>query len=482
MESQMVDVNALSRALMGLTHKEVSSTPTATLGHGPGGLFSSPALERQLFSAILLPRKGLQSRLPAFSNNLAYPQYGILTGVTATTGSEPEGPCDPFPVAGLVKLCTFSTGFGRMGRQTPVYEIDGIGRLNSRGEHTDFQVVGNAFADGNSANVPTMPGVSLSGAANTEKNKMYLEFATAWMRDFAKEIFTGNPANNTVRGGRKYFRGLDLLINTGYRDSENQVACPAADSIVRSFGNRNIETDGVTLVRQITNIHRNLRYIAEGVGLDPVKWVLVMRWSMFYELTEIWPCVYLTYRCNADDGQRFDAGRAIDMRDGMRGNIFNRTGQYLLIDGEQVEVVIDDGIAEYGIGGGTFRSGMYWVPLTVLGGTPVTYFDYINYDMPNGAMDFARAVAPDGFYMTSDSGRFLWHKPAPTHFCVSMEAKTEPRLVLRTPHLAARFDGIQYTPVQHEREPFTDSTYFVNGGNTNRNAFAPSYYSPTTNG
>lgn len=477
--SGMIDANVLAEGLIAMAsrQKAISSTPTATLGHGAGGLFSSPALDKRLFSALMLPRKGLQSRLPAYPNNLAYPQYGILTGVTATTGSEPEGPCDPFPVAGLMKMCTWSTGFGRMGRQTPVYEIDGIGVLTSRGEHTDFQVVGNPFADNNGM-APTMPG-GYGSAPNNELAKMYTEFASSWMRDFARDLYTGNPANNTARGGRKYFRGLDLLINTGYRDSDTGIACPAADSIVRSFGNRNIESNGVSFVRDITNIYRNLRYIAEATGLDPVKWVITMRWSAFYEITEIWPCVYLTYRCNSDDGQRFDAGRAIDMRDQMRGNIYDRTGQYLLIDGERVEVVIDDGIEELGIGAGTFRSKMYFVPLTVIGGTPVTYFDYINYDMPNGAMEFARAVAPNGFYATSDGGRFLWHKPAPTHFCVGQEAKTEPRLVLRTPHLAAVFSGYQYTPIQHEREPFTDSTYFVDGGNTNRANFAPSYYSPT---
>ena len=57
-------------------------------------------------------------------------------------------------------------------------------------------------------------------------------------------------------------------------------------------------------------------------------------------------------------------------------------------------------------------------------------------------------------------------------------AQTQPRLLLLTPHLAARLTGIQYTPVQHEREPFSDAAYFVNGGRTDRIGYGPSYYAP----
>lgn len=492
MSAPAIDSNALATALiqaLGLTgaHKAVSSTPTTTYAHGPGGLFSHPALERPLFSAMLLPRQGLQSRLPVRPSNFGYPLFGLVTGVTATTGSEPTGPCDDFPVAGLVKLCMQSTQFGRLGRMSRVFELDRVGLLNSRGEHTDFQLLGDMMRGTNADNLPSgIPGLgSLAQMANSEMGVAAFELAVAMARDFARETWTGNPANNTANGGRKYPRGLDLLINTGYRDAESGQACPAADSIVRSFGNLDIASNGATLVRQITNMYRNLRFIATGAGLDPVKWAIAMPWSMFYEITEVWPCAYLTYRCSnlANGSTNFvDASASIELRDQMRGDIYGRTGQYLLIDGERVEVVIDDGIEELGIGAGTFRSSLYFVPLTVLGGTPVTYLEYLNYDAPNGAMDAARVMAPEGSYMTTDNGRFLWHKKPPTNFCVQFLVKTETRIILRTPHIAGRLTGIQYTPIQHERSPFTDSAYFTNGGRTDRGGYGPSYYSPTTNG
>lgn len=474
---------AMLQQMPGITTKSpVSSTPTSTYGHGPGGLFSHPALERPVFSAMILPRAGLQARLPLNKSQFDYPLYGIFTGVTATTGDEPTGPCDDFPVAGLSKLCMQSSVFARQGRESRVFELDRIGRLTDRGEHTDFQFMGNPWQG--ERMMPQIPGSGDSNAVlNQEYAKMAFEMGVTWQRDFAREFYSGNPSNNTAQGGRKYYRGLDLLINTGYRDAESGQTCPAADSIVRSFGNLNISTNAATLIAQITNIYRNLKYIASGAGLDPVKWVIAMRWSTFYEITDVWPCAYLSYRCtNLATGstQFVDSAQQIAMRDEMRSNMYERTGQYLLIDGERVEVVIDDAIEELGIGAGTFRSAIYFVPLTVLGGVPVTYMEYFPYNVANGAMDFARFGAPQGSFQDSDDGRFLWHFKPPTNYCVQFLVKTEPRLILRTPYLAARLTNVQYTPLAHEREPFTDSTYFVNGGRTDRAGYGPSYFSPAT--
>lgn len=464
--------------------KAVSSTPTTTYGHGPGGLFSNPALERPIFSAMVLPRTGLQNMLPVRGTRYANPLYGLFTGVTATTGSEPTGVCDDPPTAGLSKLCEHSFVYGRQSRQTRVFDIDRMGLLQDRGEHTDFQFMGNPWQGAAADNVPTYPGMQgpLSNVLNTEVAKAIFELGVAWSRDFAREIYTGNPTNNTSGGGRQYFYGLDTLINTGYRDAITGVACPAADSIVRSFGNLDIATNGATLVRQITNIYRNLRYIAANAGLDPVQWAISMPWAMFYEITEVWPCAYLTYRCTniATGNTAFvDSTEAIRMRDEMRGNVYDRTGQYLLIDGVRVPVVLDDGITELGVGAGSFRSNMYFVPLTVLGGTPTTFMEYLDYSAPNGALEAARALAPEGSYSISDNGRFMWHKKPPQNFCVQMLAKSQPRLMLLTPHLAARLTNVQYTPVQHQRDPFTDSTYFTNGGQTSYGGYGPSYYTPT---
>lgn len=476
-----LDYAQLAQALLSQTTTKgvVSSTPTTTYGHGPNGLFSYPGLSRPVFSAMSLPRIGLQSQLPVNSSADAYPLYGIMTGVTATSGSEPTGVCDDFPTAGLTKLCTQTQVFGRMGRQTRVFELDRMGLRTNRGEFSDFIAQGGP-SFGNNPNVPSGT-PSLTDVLNKEVAKALFELAVSWARDFATDVYLGNPTNNTAGGGRKYFNGLDILINTGHRDAITGIACPAADSLVRSFGSLDVSSNAATLIKQITNMYRNLRYIASSTGLDPVKWVLTMPWSLFYEITDVWPCAYLSYRCNnlnTGSTQFIDSNAQILMRDGMRGDMFNRTGQYLLIDGEQVPVVIDDAVTETVLAGESFTSTIYFVPMTVLGGTPVTFMEYLNYDMPGGAMEAAKAMAPDGFYSTSDSGRFLWHKKLPNNYCVQMMAKTEPRLMLLTPQLAARLTNVKYTPLAHERSPFTTSSYFVNGGRTDGGGYGPSFYSP----
>lgn len=474
---------ALLNKMGGVTEKAVSSTPSATWGHGRGGLFSSPGLSKPLFSAMLLPQKGIQSVLPVRYSNYTDPLYGIITGVTASSGSEPTGVCDDPPVAGLAKLCTHSFTFGRFSRMTKVYNIDRAGELTNRGEFNDFDVYGNPFVSAN-PNTPSIGGqVSVEALARKEMGKALFELAVAWSRDFARKIYTGTPTNNTAGGGHKEFWGLDALINTGYRDAETSQACAAADSIVRSFNNRDIDSYGTTIVKEITYIYRNLKYLASHAGLDPVDWVITMPFGMFYALTDIWPCAYLSYRCQVASGstQFLDSGEVEKLRSGMRGNLYNYTGQYLLIDGQQVPVIIDDAITETQNAGSSFTADMYFVPLRVMGNTPVTFMEYFNFDSPGGSMEMANFFAPPGSFYTSDGGAFLWHRKPPTNACVQMLAITRPRLLLLTPYLAARLTDITYTPLAHERAWDTaDSSYFVNGGKTATDTTQPSYYSPTS--
>jgi len=463
--------------------KAVSSTPTTVYGHGFGGLFSAPGLEKPLFSAMVLPAQGLASMLPVRSSNSTHPLYGIFTGVTDSTGTEPIGVCDDPPVAGLSKLCTHSFVFGRQGRMSRVFDIDRMGVITHRGEFSDLQIIGNPFAG--VGGVPSAPGVGGAEAvAQNELAKAFFEMATAWSRDFSREVYTGNPVNNTAGGGRKFFYGLDILVNTGYRDAETGIACPAADSIITSFGSAEVNTNGTTAVLTISNILRNLKYIASRSGLDPVTWNLAMPWGLFYELTNVWPQAYYLHAIAsagyASNVQVHETAQTlVAQRDEMRGDIFNRTGQFLYIDGQKVPVILDDAITETVGAGATFTSTIYFVPMTVLGGTPVTFLEYLDYDMPNGAMAAARALAPDGQYSTSDNGRFLWHKKPPTNFCVQYLAKTEPRMLLLTPYLAARLTNVRYTPIAHQRDWDVASSYFVDGGRTSGSGVGPSYFSPT---
>jgi len=150
----------------------------------------------------------------------------------------------------------------------------------------------------------------------------------------------------------------------------------------------------------------------------------------------------------------------------------------LLIDGESVPVIIDDAIAETVGAGEVFTSAIYFVPLTVLGGEPVTYFEYKPQD--GEVIEGAQAFAPDGSFYASDGGRFLWGRRPPELFCTQLVAKTEPRLMLLTPHLAARLTNIVFAPLVHQRGwQTTDTSFYVDGGRTDAGGYGPSYATPT---
>src|SRR3990167_8874965 len=157
---QFTETDSILGMQAGPRYKAVpSSTPTTTYGHGNGGLFSYPGMERPIFSAMVLPALGLQSLLPVRPNNTDNPVYGIFTGVTATTGSEPGGVCDDPPVAGLSKLCMHSFVWGRQSRQSRVFDLDRFGRITNRSDFRDLQFMGNPFNTPN-PNVPTIPGMA----------------------------------------------------------------------------------------------------------------------------------------------------------------------------------------------------------------------------------------------------------------------------------------------------------------------------------
>jgi len=472
----------------GSTQKAVSSTPTNVYAHGmigniPGGtagLFSFPGLEPDIVNAMVMPRLGLLDLLPSRTTMYDEPLVGIMTGVTASSGSEPSGVCDDPPTAGLMKLCVHKYLMGRMSRMTRVFDLDRAGRFVNRSDFNDLTLVGNPL-NANNNMVPQLPGNGAPAmAVRSEIAKALFELGVSFGRDFADVLYNGNPSANTANGGYKEPYGLDILINTGYKDAYTGTACPAADSIVVSFGSAAVETNGTSIVSRITSIYRNLKYNASRMGLTPATWALSMSWSLFYQLTEVWPCAYLSYRClglQTGSTQFIDSAAQIAMRDDMRGDIFTGTGQYLLIDGQRVPVVLDDAIAETPLAGSSFTSAIYFVPLRILGNRPATYIEYINYDGQYGAKEMADVIAPAGSYFTTNSGRYFWHRKPPTNFCVQMLAKTEWRVILETPQIAARLTNIKYTPVQQVRswDP-ANTSFYVDGGSTTQQG--PSYFAP----
>lgn len=457
--------------------KAASGTPVTPYLHGPGGLFGVSGIERDVISTRVAPT-GLASRLPVFETDETNPLFAYITGYLDVSGTTPNGVCDTPQTAGSLKNCLQTAQFGRYSFQTRELEVNRIGQRNDRGEFIDLQVVNDPLVPELGGIFPNIPEQSQILAGREMLARM-IEVGVAFQNKLVRQLYAGNPANNKAGGGYKEFPGLDILIGTNKEDALTRAACPSLYSTLMNFNYGQVGSVTTTndIVAVVTAAYRQVVSNADRMQFGACTWALAMRLDAFWELTRVWPCSYLTYRCQfrATDGTvhlNVDAGDQVAMRDQMRN------GKYLLIDGEQVEVVIDDGIIEHNRSGnplipiGGFASDIYLVPLTVRGGTPVTFWQVFDYSK-------SLMAAQDGHYTTefwTDGGHYLWAKQPNTQWCVLLSSKIEPRLVLRTPQLAARIMNVAYVPLLHSRDAEPGDYYFVNGGVSTARA-APSYYS-----
>jgi len=199
-----------------------------------------------------------------------------------------------------------------------------------------------------------------------------------------------------------------------------------------------------------------------------------MRPQLFFELTAIWPCQYLTNRCANSAGTNVavvNDQTNVDMRDQMRN------GSFLWVNGVQVPVVTDDGIWEDSVttdghlNPGEFSSDIYFIPIRFQGAVPAIYWEYLDYTQ---AMAEVANLEGKQFWAT-DNGRYMWTMQQ-LNYCFKIQGKIEPRVILRTPQLAGRIQNVKYSPLQHLRDWNEDSFYFKKGGKEEYST-PPTYYS-----
>jgi hypothetical protein len=450
-----------------------SGSPVGPYLHGPGGLFGVEGLERPVISTRVAG-SGIASALPSRGTNITNPLYPYISGFLASTGSNANGVCDDPMTAGPIKNCFQTADFGRYSFQSREVELNRIGQRVNRGEFLDLELVNPLLSpQGGGILSPDSANNSGRDLLNQEMRMRMVEIGVAFENSLARQIYVGNPANNSAGGGYQEFPGLDILIGTTKVDAKTGTPCPSLRSDIKAFNYQNVTTSGGgTIVNVLTYMMRMLKWNADRMNMGGTTWAIVMRPTLFMELTAVWPCAYMTYRCLAQDNTQtqlvIDSNDQLAMRDAMRN------GNYLLIDGIQYPVILDTGIVEENhadngaIGITSFASDIYVVPLTIRNGTmAATYWEYFDYSGDNAAMASASLAGWDSFFWT-DGGRYLWHRKPPLNWCVQMLAKIEPRIILLTPHLAGRVTDVQYTPLQHERDAIIGDDYFVDGGDTNR--------------
>lgn len=457
--------------MYGEKHDAPGSPITAGYSHGPGGILSFPGVDASVFHTIV-GNLGILSLIPATPSVFTDPTYEILTGVQDVTGSEKSGVCDDAPTAGLIKACKLTAPFGRYERSTVELELNRLGQRNDRADPMDLRLIGSPIHQSGVFTAGPRSPATPADLLTNEVSRKFWELNIALHRQLSVQLWQGDPANNAAAGGFKELTGFDQLINTGYVDIETNTACVSVDSDLKDFSYARIDTAGGDLVDALSYMIRTRKDLAARTGVAPVRWVLAMRPELFWEVTAIWACDYLTYRCNVTnaDGERvtINAQDAVRFRDEMRA------GNYLLLDGERIEVVTDDGILEQttttnsNLTEGCFSSDIYLIPMSVVGGQAATFMEYFDYNNPS-----IRSAVGDNLILGRVEGAFItW--PRQTNQCVQWQTKIEPRLVLRTPWLAGRLQNVMYCPTQHTREPFPADPYFIDGGPVER--VGPSYF------
>lgn len=453
---------------IGLAH-DASGTPTAVYSHGPGGLLTFPGVDPAAFQTIM-GAESMLGQLATSPSLYTNPTYYTITGVQGDSGSEKEDVCDNAPTAGLLKACLTTSVFGRYERATSEMEINRLGQRVDRADPMDLSLVGNPLAQNVFAVGPESVGFPGDLLTN-EVGRRFWERNVSFHRLLSQQLWVGNPTNNAVGGGYKELTGFDQLITTGYTDAETGTVCPSVDSYIRDLNYLRVDGNCDRMVIEVTNAFYQIRDRAIRMGVTPVRWLLAMRPQLFYALTACWPCSYLTDKCEMAGQERIfvTGNEQIRMRDEMRA------GKYLIIDGIRVDVVTDDGIAEdadidnANVPAGCFATDIYFIPMSVVGGRAVTFLEFFQYNNPS-ILD-----ALGNLILGRIEGAFLtW--PRQLNQCIVWQSKIEPRLVMRTPWLAARLQNVLYCPIQHTRDTFPDRPYHVDGGRTKRDG--PSYFSP----
>lgn len=458
--------NAILKELVGkkeLHTKTPANFSNYTPLHGSGGIFAVPGLEREIVTAHVRPY-GLASELPLLPSVYLDPRFGAITGFTDSIGNQPDTACEDAPY-GYMKACTLTARFGRLRFDTNTIDMDDVMLRLHRGDFTDLLLQGRLL--GLTDLVPS--GMNENQVLNLVTMSEMVGVGVQTERALTTQLWQG------TWGVAHQFPGLDVQIATGHKDAETGTLCPAIDSDVKDFAYDDICGDGRDIVEYLSMLEYYLTTNAMTMGLEPVKWVIVMRPQLFFELTACWPCAYNTTKCSP--AVATNASVTIDGRDNTRERDAMREGRYIDINGKRYPVVLDTGIFEHNninngnLLAGEYASTIYMVPLSIRGGMPVTYREYVDYRQAQGDVNLLRGA--NSFFWT-DNGVYSWAYEE-VKWCYKLSLKTEQRVVLRTPHLAGRIDHVKYSPLQHVREPDPDSPYWVDGGVSIRGGLGTPY-------
>lgn len=439
-----------------LKHDVGSSVPADNPVHGTGGMFSEPGAREGVYSAIIQPRSWVDT-LPLYASEYENEAIEILTWASEGAGSNPADYCGEPVTPGDLYKCKVNREFGKLfigGKKVIVPEI---GALKDRGD-TERRILN--WASRRDPLLPDLlqqPGINLRSASA----KALLEIAIRTRRALAPATIDGDSSlaySATEEGWIKEFDGLSNIIKEGITDVHGN-ECPAADSLVIDWDAAvDATVGGLTLPQQFHDVVYSRDELADQTGFDGLAGMFVMDRRLFRALAFVFACSYANARCG--DGE---AGTPISREMSALEARFNEMmlGQYLLIGGRRIPVSFTSGTEVTDNYDGTFTSDVFYVPMA-WGGGDLTYMQYfpLNNQYINEWLALSnttdRQVLNNGLYMIGSRSN---------GFCDQLLVASKMRLMIDTPFLGARIDGISFTShAGHRTWNPNDPYYFVTGG------------------
>lgn len=436
-------------------------------GHPFAGTWSTPGPQRDMYHTVI-QQSAFASTFVRGVSRIQRSEYEVFTGVQAGSGTNPVNICDAAPRAGLIKSAIQRAFFGVIRLDTDTNELPTLGGYLNEADY-DRNLINSLVM-----NNPLIPDVLRNATnINTQEFEQFLTMALQLSRVTEQVTFQGN---NTVANGASSFLGImrewdgfDQLIGTGKVDARTNQAAPALDSLVVNWGSALITgnvvgPNGVSynIVEALTEMWHFLNTLSDDLNMSPTTWVISMHPDMFRALTRVWACTYLTNAClvSNNDGERLNVDAAAQKR--MMDEMF--TGNYLWMDGQQVPYLPSRGMANTQVANG-FRGDIYFIPISSLG-TRTTYLEF--FDQSNPVITGFNQLAGDtGGYRALNGGQFAVANSR-TRFCLQYHLVAQPRLVMRTPWLAARMTNVVYRNLIYTRDPIPGNVYHADGGVTQR--------------
>lgn len=452
-------------------HTPASATLTAPALHGPlqgnnaqFGIFSAPGVRPQRFSTLTRPRS--MARILGRNRSVYFQELlEVMTGVTASSGTNATGFCGDPPTVGQGKVCQQVYSWGKYYIKTDLEAVAEVGQLRNRAD-----VPADILNMGPEAN-PLIPDL-MYRMTDTRSALQYelWRIGVDLERTLEHVLIQGNNAlgsPNTQTGWVAEFGGLDGQIKTGYTDNPTGFACSAMDSQVISFASDINSVIGGGDNRNISLALTDMVFAAQDrayeMGMENTQWAFVMRKELFRSITEVLSCQYDTHRCNTTNQPTATLNEDVSRTNDLRREMM--TGQYLLINDVAYPVIFSEGITQDSQGNNNFKSDLYFVPISWMG-MPLLRLEHYPMDNPYstewaGFTGQTTATMNDGLYIAGSRS---------TGLCMEYHFQAKMRLILETPWLAGRIDDVQYRFLAGIRNSDPADTWFhADGGTTYRN-------------